>query len=97
PELPMKNRRAYGIYLHFKNLLHGLFDLGLGGAYSHFKDDGALRLFDAQAFFRDDRPANHFVNVDIHAPTLLYSFSLLLTLGLAFDLPFARAGDLALL
>src|SRR5690242_1304453 len=63
PELPMKNSGAYSVDLYFKNLLHGFFDLRLSGIRSHFKNHGVLRLFHAQTLFRDNGPADHFVDV----------------------------------
>src|SRR5690242_21374243 len=89
PELPMKNRRAYVVDLYLKDLLHGLLDLGLGGAWSHFENNGMLRLFHAQAFFRDDGPADHFIDLYVHAfpPPLLFFF-LTLALGPSCRLTF---------
>jgi len=81
----MKNRRAYSVDLYFKNLLHRLFDLRLGGVHGHLKDNGVLRLFHAQSLFRDDGPANHFVNVDVHG---LCPRALFFILGFVFNLSF---------
>src|ERR1700757_1513213 len=51
-----KIRRADSGDLHLENLLYSFLDLRLRRASRNFKDHGVLRLFDAQAFFRDDRP-----------------------------------------
>src|SRR6266849_6502505 len=52
--LAYKIRGAHRGYLHLENLLHGFFDLGLGGFRRNFKDHRVLRLLHAEAFFRND-------------------------------------------
>src|SRR5216684_7282360 len=59
--LPHKIRCADARHLHLENLLHGFLDLRLCGAGRNFKHHGMLRLFHAQAFFRDNRPPNNLI------------------------------------
>src|SRR6266403_2979444 len=59
--LAHKIRGAHRGYLHLENLLHGFLDLGLGGFRRNFKDHRMLRLFHAEAFFRDDRPPDNLI------------------------------------
>src|SRR5579864_1126018 len=61
PHLPVKIRGAHIVHLHLENLLHGFLDLRLGRAGSDFEDHRVLRLFHAQALFRDDWPANNLI------------------------------------
>src|SRR6266481_7443208 len=59
--LPHKIRRAHARHLHLENLLHGFLDLRFRGAGRYFEHHGVLRLFHAQAFFRDDWPPNNLI------------------------------------
>src|SRR5229473_793648 len=52
---------AHGRDFYLENLLHGFLDLRLRGAGRNFKHHGVLRLFHAQAFFRDDRPPDNLI------------------------------------
>src|SRR5690348_5183044 len=54
-------RRAHVGDFHLENLLHGFLDLRLGGACRNFENHRVLRFLHAQAFFRDNRPANNFI------------------------------------
>src|SRR6266404_8237282 len=56
-----KIRRADARDLHLENLLHGFLDLRLRSTRRNFEHHGVLRLFHAEAFFRDDRPPNDFI------------------------------------
>src|SRR6266481_2989563 len=56
-----KIRRADARDLHLENLLHGFLDLRLRSTGRNFKHHGVLRLFHAEAFFRDDRPPNNLI------------------------------------
>src|SRR6266478_6132587 len=56
-----KIRGAHRGYFHLENLLHGFLDLGLGGFRRNFKDYGVLRLFHAEALFRDDRTPHKLI------------------------------------
>src|SRR5262245_29049213 len=91
PKLSVKLRCAYRFDLHFENLLHRLLDLGLGGVCIHFEDHGALRLFYAQAFLGNDRPANHTIEFDFHFLSLP-----LADFGFALGLAATLRGALAL-
>src|SRR5260370_1188144 len=53
--------RADARVIHLEKLLHGFLDLLLRRARRKFKHYGVLRLFHAQAFFRDDRPPNDLI------------------------------------
>src|SRR3981189_605687 len=46
--LAHKIRGAHRGYLHLENLLHGFFDLGLGGFRRNFKDYRVLHLFHSE-------------------------------------------------
>src|SRR5271154_4209107 len=52
---------AYCGDFHFENLLHSFLDLRLRGAGRNFKNHGVLRLFYAETFFGDDRPADNLI------------------------------------
>src|SRR5713226_4960909 len=56
-----KIRGAHCRHFHLENLLHRFLDLRLRGAGRNFKHHGVLRLFHAQAFFRDDRPPDNLI------------------------------------
>src|SRR6266478_4273700 len=56
-----KIRRAHSRDFHLKNLLHRFLDLRLRSTGRNFKHHGVLRLFHAEAFFRDDRPPNDLI------------------------------------
>src|SRR6266849_4649325 len=79
--LAYKFRGAHRGYLHLENLLHGFFDLGLGGFRRNFKDHRVLRLLHAEAFFRNDRPPDNLIMRGCHR----------LVLPLLFSPPLARA------
>src|SRR6266404_5022935 len=59
--LAHKIRGAHRGYLHLENLLHGFLDLRLCCFRRNFKDYGVLRLFHAEALFRDDRPPDNLI------------------------------------
>src|ERR1700681_859765 len=59
--LAVKIRGAHGVDLHLENLLHRFLDLRLRRAGSHLKHHRMLRLFYAQALFRNNRPANNLI------------------------------------
>src|SRR4029077_4604477 len=61
PHLAVKIRGAHRVHFHLENLLHRFLDLRLGRAGSHLKHHRMLRLFHAQALFRNDRPANNLI------------------------------------
>src|SRR5713101_4464048 len=56
-----KIRGADARDLYLENLLHGFLDLRLRRAARNFKHHGVLRLFYAETFFRDDRPADDLI------------------------------------
>src|SRR5260370_10490976 len=53
--------RADARDFHLENLLHCFLDLRLRRARRNFKHHGVLRLFHAQAFFRNDRPPDNLI------------------------------------
>src|SRR6201987_2010201 len=70
-KLAMKIRRAHVVHFHFENALHRFFDFSLRRVRRHLKHHSVLRLFDGQAFFRDDRPADYLIEPRRHRLTLL--------------------------
>src|SRR6266571_1103821 len=54
-------RRAHVVHLDLENLLHGFLDFRFRGCGGNLKDHGMLRLFHAQALFRDDGPPNNLI------------------------------------
>src|SRR5712692_2905292 len=52
---------AHACDLYLENLLHGFLDLRFRRTGGNFKHHGVLRLFHAQAFFRNDWPPNNLI------------------------------------
>src|SRR6266436_3725483 len=56
-----KIRGAHARHLHLEDLLHSFLDLCFRCSGRNLKHHGMLRLFHAQAFFRDDRPPDNLI------------------------------------